>query len=243
MSSLPPKVTLLDVREAAEPALAGSVWIPFLELPKRMGELPPPGAELEVVRELVSDEALAFLHGSGRVIRFVQAAFGVREPGRLWSPHPWLESFSALPETGLALDLGCGNGREAAFLVAFGMRVIGVDRHAEAVGAAETMVARYAPNGDFEGVVADFDTFAPSEPVDLIVCLMAMPVGIAGLAETWLKPGGYLLGEAYSEPHRAATGTPRDARRTFEAQLSETNLKSVRREAHEGRIRYLFQRL
>jgi SAM-dependent methyltransferase len=253
MSSLPPRVHLLDVREVAEPALAGSVWIPFSELPRRMSELPAPGAEIWVANGLASPEALEFLAKSGREVRFVEPVFGEREPARLWSPHPWLEGFKG--PGGVALDLGCGNGRETAFLVAAGYRVIAIDRLPEAIAAASAMVERYAPANSyppalaprsaarFSGLVGDHDTFAPTEPLDLIVCLMAMPLRLAHLAETHLRPGGYLLGECYARAHQKTTGSPRDARRTFEAQLCETSLTSVQKHEDEGRIRYLFQRL
>src|SRR5262249_41054837 len=42
-------------------------------------------------------------------------------------PHPWLAEHAPCSDSGLALDLACGLGQNALFLVEQGYRVIGVD--------------------------------------------------------------------------------------------------------------------
>lgn len=111
----------------------------------------------------------------------------------LWgaAPNGWIAEHAADLRPGRAIDLGAGEGRNAAWLVERGWSVEAVDF---APAAVEGMRAR-----GLRAVVGDVTAWAPEEPVDLaVLCYLQLPpdglaaaIGAAGRA---LRPGGVLLG-------------------------------------------------
>lgn len=100
------------------------------------------------------------------------------------------------------LEVGCGNGRDASFFIAQGMRVTAIDSSAAAIEAARSLHA-----GDqlslFEGRISDLP--AERGPFDAVYsrfCLHAMtPVEedeFLALSHAHLKPGGRLFVECRS---------------------------------------------
>jgi SAM-dependent methyltransferase len=111
----------------------------------------------------------------------------------LWGtgPNGWIAEQAAGLPAGSALDVGAGEGRNAAWLAEHGWRVTATDFAPAAVAA---MRAR-----GLEAEEADATTWVAPRPVDLaVLCYLqlepeALAAAIARAAES-LAPGGTLLG-------------------------------------------------
>ncbi|HMT49259.1 trans-aconitate 2-methyltransferase [Dietzia sp. UBA5065] len=117
---------------------------------------------------------------------------------------------------GTAIDLACGDGRHARWLAAHGWRVQAVDFSEVAIEQARAKDSDDGRSGSVEWVVGDATTWAPSDPVDLVVIgflhlrldTLARVLGDVG---GWLRPGGHLvyLGHAAENLSRGVGG-PQD---------------------------------
>jgi SAM-dependent methyltransferase len=125
-------------------------------------------------------------------------------------PNRWVEQEVGDLPPGRALDLACGEGRNALWLDALGWRVRAVDFSKVAVDKG-----RSRPSG-VEWVVADATTYSSPEPVDLaLLCYLQVPAGDRGAALRHaagaIAPGGVLLVVAHhSRNLEHGTGGPQD---------------------------------
>lgn len=117
----------------------------------------------------------------------------------LWSAEPnrfLVEEVAGLAP-GRALDLACGEGRNALWLADRGWRVVGVDFSAVALERARRMAA--ARRLAVEWVLADVRSWEPSAAgFDLVIVMyLHLPwqemSGVLRRAAGWLVPGGTLL--------------------------------------------------
>jgi SAM-dependent methyltransferase len=143
----------------------------------------------------------------------------------LWgaAPNGWIAErvLELAPAPGRAVDVGAGEGRNAAWLAERGWRVTATDFSAAAV---EGM--RDRPGID--AVVADATEWRSPEPVDLaVLCYLQLPpeslaAAIARAAES-LAPGGLLLGIWHDreDVERGLGGTMTPAIRTTPAETRE----------------------
>lgn len=83
-------------------------------------------------------------------------------------PYPeFIEFVQRLEGKGHALDIGCGQGRDALMLAAYGFQVTGID--ASEVGVRQMLAQADVKQLAVTGWVGDFFTFAFPETYDLIV--------------------------------------------------------------------------
>lgn len=135
----------------------------------------------------------------------------------LWSAEPnrfLVEEVAGLTP-GRALDLACGEGRNALWLASRGWRVVGVDFSAVAIERARRMAA--ARQLEVEWVLADVRAWVPPAPgFDLIVVMyLHLPwremSPVLERAAGWLSPGGTLLVVGHDITNLAGGyGGPRD---------------------------------
>lgn len=121
------------------------------------------------------------------------------ERGLLWSAGPnrfLVAEVGDLPP-GRALDLACGEGRNALWLAALGWRVTGVDYSEVAIAKARDRAD--AEETGVEFVCADLLDYEPEESAfDLVVVLyLQLPAAerraVLGKAKAALAPGGTIL--------------------------------------------------
>ncbi|MGH3434951.1 MAG: class I SAM-dependent methyltransferase [Sciscionella sp.] len=130
----------------------------------------------------------------------------------LWGrgPNAFLRQQLAEVPPGVAVDLACGEGRNAAWLGERGWSVTGVDFSPVAIEQAARR-----PVG-VEWVCADVTTWQPrATPLDLVlIAYLHLPMpelaGVLRRAASWLAEGGRLLylGHARSNLRRGVGGPP-----------------------------------
>jgi len=114
------------------------------------------------------------------------------------APNRWVEREVAKLRPGNALDLACGEGRNAIWLARQSWRVTAVDFSAVAVSKGKQLEARELEKPSIAWVVADATSFTAPEPVDLaLLCYLQLPAGerraAVRHAARALRPGGVLL--------------------------------------------------
>ncbi|MHB8958087.1 MAG: class I SAM-dependent methyltransferase, partial [Candidatus Limnocylindrales bacterium] len=110
----------------------------------------------------------------------------------------------------LAVDLGCGAGRDTRELLRRGWRVLAVDREAAAIEAVTTATPE-ADRGRLEGVVAELATFE-LPPCDLVVASVSLQLlsatdysAVFERTTAALRPGGRFAGLLYGDRDEAAS--------------------------------------
>lgn len=127
-------------------------------------------------------------------------------------PNRWVAEELTGAAAGRALDLACGEGRNALWLAAHGWQVTAVDFSAVAIGKARDLDTRQLVTW----VEADATTYL-SEPVDLVLlCYLQLPAAERRLAvrsaAAALAPGGLLLVVAHDSRNLTdGTGGPQYA--------------------------------
>ncbi len=118
------------------------------------------------------------------------------------------DTISTLSTRGRALDLACGDGRNALFLARAGFRVDGVDVSEVGLEIAREAAAREAL--DIHWIHADLDRWEPAENTyDLIACINFLDRRLFDRIPRALKPGGILVFQALLVPEDAdAAFTP-----------------------------------
>lgn len=144
-----------------------------------------------------------------------------RAHGLVWGgpPNRWVvEELDDAPP-GRALDLACGEGRNALWLAAHGWQVTAVDFSAVAIEKARELDT----NGLVEWVEADATAYTPAQPVDLALLSYLQLAAdqrrraVRGAAAV-LAPGGMLLVIAHDSRNLSdGTGGPQDPRVLYSA--------------------------
>jgi len=124
-------------------------------------------------------------------------------------PARWLVDHAhVLPLTGDALDVACGNGRNAFWLAARGLRTVAIDRDAAAIaGIRETAERQRLP---LRADIADLETGEATLPVaayDLIVAVHYLHRPLFPALRAALRPGGILVYETFTRG-QAQRGKP-----------------------------------
>jgi len=122
------------------------------------------------------------------------------------APAPWLVEHAALlGGGGRALDVACGDGRNARALARLGYEVDAVDVSDVTIEALRATAAERAPG--VHPRVADLER----EPLardayDVVVNFNYLQRDLFGALEAALRPGGWLLFETFGPAHLAELG-------------------------------------
>lgn len=101
------------------------------------------------------------------------------------SLHKALDLWAHRP--GLALDLGCGAGRDSLALLRAGWNVVALDQDPEALSALQEQAAAYAP-GTLTTLCRTFEDGAPLPAADLINASFALPFcRPEAFADVWMR--------------------------------------------------------
>lgn len=139
------------------------------------------------------------------------------------APNRWVEREAAELRPGVALDLACGEGRNAIWLADRGWRVQAVDFSAVALAKGTALEQGTFGESRIEWIQADATTFTATELVDLaLLCYLQLPAAARRAAvrqaAAALAPGGVLLVIGHDSRNLAdGTGGPKDADVLFTA--------------------------
>ncbi|MGI8680386.1 MAG: class I SAM-dependent methyltransferase [Jatrophihabitans sp.] len=131
-------------------------------------------------------------------------------------PNRWVEQEVASLRPGVALDLACGEGRNAIWLDSLGWQVIAVDFSAVALEKGAVAAQQASGAARITWLLDDATTFRSPDPVDLAVLayLQLEPSarrGAVRTAATALAPGGVLLVVAHDSRNLTdGVGGPQD---------------------------------
>lgn len=159
-----------DIAAARQDPVDGACWLPLQQLEERLFELPPPGEwpltligtrdELDVAHALLTPKGWTAEEMQMPQTSDVGSNVSFSSSGSNPSPaSPYrANSFlaAALPElelpdadaSGLAVDLGCGSGRDAVYMASLlaerapSWSVLGIDNHVAALGRGRTLARR-----------------------------------------------------------------------------------------------------
>ena len=115
------------------------------------------------------------------------------------------ENYDYIPEGSTVLDMGMGEGRNAVFLAQKGHKVTGVDISSVAIKKSYLLAKEYGVK--IKGVVASLSKYKiPPESFDAIICFYYIDREIVEKMKSWLKPGGLIFYEAYTELQKKIAG-------------------------------------
>jgi 2-polyprenyl-3-methyl-5-hydroxy-6-metoxy-1,4-benzoquinol methylase len=137
-------------------------------------------------------------HADPRAMWNARYAAAANADNSVWSisPNEWVAATVGPLAPGNAVDLGCGEGRNAIWLASQGWTTTGVDFSSSAIDVARAR-SQHA-QVDVEWQVADATTWSAPKPVDLVVIAYLhlsepqLRSAIAGAVES-LAPGGHLV--------------------------------------------------
>jgi SAM-dependent methyltransferase len=148
-----------------------------------------------------------------------------RSTPSVWGAEPnrWVaEELADLPPAS-AVDLACGEGRNAVWLAGRGWRVYAVDFSTVALAKGRELERRNPPPHAITWLAADVTEFVPSEAVDLaLICYLQVPAAarrttVRNAAES-LAPGGTLFMVGHDSRNLTdGTGGPQDPAVLFTA--------------------------
>ena len=154
-------------------------------------------------------------------------------------PNRWVAGELAGLPPGVAVDLACGEGRNALWLAGRGWRVYAVDFSGIAVSKGAELERRMLGHNEVDWVAADVTEYVVPEPVDLaLICYLQLPAeqrrSAVRNAATALAPDGTLFVVGHDSRNLTdGTGGPQDAAVLFTAadvaaDLDDTGLQIVK---------------
>lgn len=128
-----------------------------------------------------------------------QYVFG-KKPAKFLS-----KNYDYIPQGAEVLDLGMGEGRNAVFLARKGYKVTGIDISSVAVKKSRALAREFGVR--INGIVASLEKYKFKEnSLDAIICFYYVDRELNKRMMSWLKPGGILIYEAYTDHQRKVKG-------------------------------------
>jgi tellurite methyltransferase len=125
-------------------------------------------------------------------------------------PSEWLlENADLLTGKGNALDIACGEGRNAVYTASLGYDVLGID--ISEAGLQKTRTLAKEKNLSIETKVTDLDDFEFTENAfDLVLCFNFLDRRLFPGIQKTLKPGGLVFYETFNLDHLKHTSFKRE---------------------------------
>lgn len=122
------------------------------------------------------------------------------------SPAKFLaENFDYLAPGSRVLDMGMGEGRNAVFLAQKGHKVTGVDISSVAIKKSNVLAKEFGVK--VKGIVGTLTKYNfPENHFDAIICFYYVDRALTEKIYKWLKPGGVIIYEAYTEKQKKMKG-------------------------------------
>lgn len=115
-----------------------------------------------------------------------------------WLADPWLSRVLPLLKPGRALDVACGNGRNAIFLAERGFRVTAVDLSQEALSQLDLEARTRGLAIETRLLDLEADPLLPLNYFDLILQFFYLHRPLLPVLGPLLKPGGFLVLRTFS---------------------------------------------
>jgi SAM-dependent methyltransferase len=148
-------------------------------------------------------------------------------------PNRWVEQEVSGLAPGTAVDLACGEGRNAVWLAGLGWRVYAVDFSRVGLTKGAELERRTLGSSEITWLEADATTFVAPEPVDLaLLCYLQVDAparrSAVRAAAAALAPGGTLLVIGHDSRNRSeGVGGPQDPSVLFTAADLEDDLAGI----------------
>lgn len=188
------------------------------ELPNRVYELPPPGADIELADSPETQEADSWLQSRGYRTGPVTSVHSPADRLRLWEPPGGIEAAGGLLP-GRALSIACGTGREAVWLADRGWTVTAFDPLPDAIERGRLLESRYrnpeATPIQWEIADAAWLERLDADSLDLVTSFMFYTPELEEAMNRVLTPGGTGIISCWSAVSRSQTGHPKSRDRAF----------------------------
>ena len=114
--------------------------------------------------------------------------------------HFLKEEIGIIPANSRILDIGMGEGRNAVFLAKHGHNVLGIDISSMAVKKAQVLAKE--SNVSIKAMVSPIERHDfQKNTFDVIICFYFVDKNLIPKMLNWLRPGGYLIFEAFTHNH------------------------------------------
>ncbi len=125
-------------------------------------------------------------------------------------PSEWLaENSDLLTGKGMALDIACGEGRNAVYAASLGYEVLGID--ISEAGIQKTQARAKEEKLSVDTLITDLDDFEFTENVfDLVLCFNFLDRRLFPGIQKTLKPGGLVFYETFNLDHLKYTSFKRE---------------------------------
>lgn len=194
--------------------------LPWPDLQNRLNELPARPATLQLLGGTATLEACSeFLTDKGYQILnqfdvgildiYRQNRPGLVTSGQdslpLWRPSPLVQEFvnkvAKRSNSGQAVDIGCGGGRDSVFLAQHGWQMIAIDREQRVLSGAKQLAQSISSELaiDWRACSVESAPCLPQHPLDLIVMVRFLNRSIVAKMSQMLKPGGYVVIQTFVE--------------------------------------------
>ncbi|QBZ83150.1 Ubiquinone biosynthesis O-methyltransferase [Hydrogenovibrio crunogenus] len=229
-----PDLSLVDTRSFdafRESHFKLATHLPWPELKFRLNELPARPAKLQLVADEINiQDVQQFLMEKGyevvwcvsdlQYLAVIQNLPGLAVSGTeshvLWSPSPLIEEFltnyvehSFSNTTPVAIDIGCGGGRDAVYLSMNGWQVIGIDHKEAVIQRAKQLAKCHQQQIEWKNCSVNTAGCLPSQSVDLVVVIRYLNRALFDTFKTMLKPEGYVVFQTFVEGVEAF-GSPKN---------------------------------
>jgi SAM-dependent methyltransferase len=156
-------------------------------------------------------------------------------------PDPFLleldEYSDFFPQRRQALDVACGAGRNAVWLVEHAWQVTAVDISLQGLGLARELALEHGVHLDLLCLDLDAAPALPANHFDLVICFFYLQRSLFPQLHSTLRPGGIIVYKTYTLDQPRFSGGPRHPMHLLEPQELLTAFEGFRVLCYRERIK------